>query len=74
MPFGFGALKSFANNAVNVASNAAAEAAKVRDKYFPERRRLCLGQFLVNLMVTHAKQKNEYRAKFPLPFAKNAFR
>ena len=25
-------------------------------------------------MVTHAKQKNEYRAKFPLPFAKNAFR
>ena len=45
MPFGFGALKSFANNAVNVASNAAAEAAKVRDRYFPERRRLCLGHF-----------------------------
>ena len=41
MPFGFGALKSFANNAVNVASNAAAEAAKVRDRYFAERVQFC---------------------------------
>ena len=31
MPFGFGALKSFANNAVSAATNVAAEAAKVAE-------------------------------------------